>query len=90
MTEFNITDAFLTNLILLIILRPFAIKFNLVDNSDVRKTHFGNIPVVKRRVYFASRNSYRKKRSRPKFPSFYNIIFVLLIYDNFEKKFKRY
>ena len=90
MTKFNITNAFLTNFILLIILRPLAIKFNLVDYPYERKTHVGNIPVVERMGYFANRNSFRKKLSSPKFPSFYNIIFVLLIYTNFEKKVKRY
>ena len=90
MIEFNITVAFLTSLILLIILRPLAIKFDLADYLGERKTHVGNIPIVELMGYFANRNSYRKKRSSPKFPSFYNIIFVLLTYNNSEKKVKRY
>ena len=46
MKEFNIITAFLNSLILLIILRPLAIKFNLVDYPAERKTHSGNIPIV--------------------------------------------
>ena len=90
MIEFNITVAFLTSLILLIILRPLAIKFDLVDYLDERETNDRNIPVVEGMGYFANRNSYRKKPSSPNFPSFHNIIFVLLIYNNSEKKVKRY
>jgi UDP-GlcNAc:undecaprenyl-phosphate/decaprenyl-phosphate GlcNAc-1-phosphate transferase len=41
-----IITAFLTSLISLIILRPFAIKFNLVDFPNERKNHTGNIPLV--------------------------------------------
>jgi UDP-N-acetylmuramyl pentapeptide phosphotransferase/UDP-N-acetylglucosamine-1-phosphate transferase len=78
MIEFNITTAFLTSLILLIMLRPLALKFDLVDYPDEKKTHVGNIPVVEG-MGCVNRNSYRKKLSSPKFPSFHNIIFVLLI-----------
>ena len=46
MIELNITTAFLTSLISLIILRPIAIKFNLVGYPAERKTHVGNIPIV--------------------------------------------
>ena len=46
MVEFTIINAFLTSLISLIILRPIAIKFNLVDYPDERKTHIGNIPLI--------------------------------------------
>jgi UDP-GlcNAc:undecaprenyl-phosphate/decaprenyl-phosphate GlcNAc-1-phosphate transferase len=46
MIELNITTAFLTSLISLIMLRPIAIKFNLVDYPAERKTHVGNIPIV--------------------------------------------
>ena len=46
MIEFTIITAFLASLILLIILRPVAIKFNLVDNQTERKNHTGNIPLV--------------------------------------------
>jgi len=42
----NIITAFLTSLISLIILRPLAIKFNLVDYPTKRKKHTGNIPLV--------------------------------------------
>ena len=42
----NIITAFLTSLISLIILRPLAIKFNLVDYPTKRKNHTGNIPLV--------------------------------------------
>ena len=46
MIELNIISAFLTSLISLIILRPFAIKFNLVDYPNERKNHIGNIPIL--------------------------------------------
>ena len=46
MIELNIITAFLTSLISLIILRPVAIKFNLVDYPTERKNHIGNIPFV--------------------------------------------
>ena len=39
MIEFIIITAFLTSLITLIILRPLAIKFNLVDYPTERKNH---------------------------------------------------
>ena len=46
MIELNIITAFLTSMISLIILRPFAIKFNLVDYPNERKNHIGNIPFI--------------------------------------------
>tara|TARA_B110000003_G_C16648626_1_gene533183 strand:- start:431 stop:1450 length:1020 start_codon:yes stop_codon:yes gene_type:complete len=46
MVELYIIIAFLTSLISLIIIRPFAIKFNLVDYPTERKNHTGNIPVA--------------------------------------------
>ena len=46
MIELNIITAFLTSMISLIILRPFAIKFNLVDYPNERKNHIGNIPIL--------------------------------------------
>ena len=46
MIEFTIITAFLTSFILLIILRPLAIKFNLVDYPTERKNHTGNIPLI--------------------------------------------
>ncbi len=46
MIELYIITAFLTSLISLIILRPFAIKYNLVDYPTERKNHIGNIPFV--------------------------------------------
>ena len=46
MIELNIITAFLTSMISLIILRPFAIKFNVVDYLTERKKHIGNISPV--------------------------------------------
>ena len=46
MVDLYIIIAFLTSMISLIILRPFAIKFNLVDYPTERKNHKGNIPFV--------------------------------------------
>lgn len=46
MIELNIIIAFITSLISLIIIRPFAVKFNLVDYPNERKSHTGNIPLV--------------------------------------------
>jgi UDP-GlcNAc:undecaprenyl-phosphate/decaprenyl-phosphate GlcNAc-1-phosphate transferase len=46
MIELNIITAFITSLISLIILRPLAIKFNLIDYPNERKQHTGNIPLV--------------------------------------------
>ena len=46
MIEFITITAFLTSLITLIILRPLAIKFNLVDHPSERKNHIGNIPLI--------------------------------------------
>ena len=46
MNELSIITAFLTSLILLIILRPLAIKYNLVDYPNERKNHNGNIPLI--------------------------------------------
>ena len=46
MIELYIIIAFVTSLISLIILRPFAIKFKLVDYPTERKNHIGNIPIV--------------------------------------------
>ena len=46
MIELNIISAFLTSLISLIILRPLAIKYNLIDYPTKRKHHVGNIPLV--------------------------------------------
>ena len=42
----NMIVAFLISMILLIILRPLAIKFNLVDYPTERKNHRGNIPLL--------------------------------------------
>ncbi len=38
--------AFFTSLVSLIITRPFAIKFNLIDYPNERKNHNGNIPLI--------------------------------------------
>jgi UDP-GlcNAc:undecaprenyl-phosphate/decaprenyl-phosphate GlcNAc-1-phosphate transferase len=46
MIELSIIIAFLTSLISLIIIRPFAIEFNLVDFPTERKNHIGNVPIV--------------------------------------------
>ena len=46
MIELNIITAFITSLIALIIIRPLAIKFNLLDYPTIRKNHTGNIPLV--------------------------------------------
>ena len=46
MIELIIITAFLTSLITLIIIRPLAIKFNLVDYPTERKNHIGNIPLI--------------------------------------------
>lgn len=46
MIEFTIIIAFLTSLISLIIIRPIAIKLNLVDYPTERKNHIGNIPLI--------------------------------------------
>jgi len=46
MIELNVITAFLTSLISLIILRPLAIKYNLVDFPTERKNHTGNIPLI--------------------------------------------
>lgn len=42
----EIISAFLVSITLLIILRPFAIKFKLVDYPSERKNHTGNIPLI--------------------------------------------
>lgn len=39
-------SSFLISLILLIIVRPLAIKYNLIDYPNERKNHTGNIPLV--------------------------------------------
>ena len=46
MIELNIIIGFLTSLISLIIFRPFAIKYNLIDFPNERKNHIGNIPLI--------------------------------------------
>lgn len=46
MIKLIIATSFLTSLISLIIIRPFAIKFNLVDYPTERKNHVGNIPLI--------------------------------------------
>ena len=46
MTLLIIITAFLTSLIFLIMLRPLAIKFKLVDYPTERKNHIGNIPLI--------------------------------------------
>ena len=46
MFDLYIINAFVTCLISLIIFRPFAIRFNLVDSPTERKIHTGNIPFV--------------------------------------------
>ena len=46
MFELYMISAFLISLISLIILRPLAIKYNLVDYPTDRKNHIGNIPLV--------------------------------------------
>lgn len=46
MIELIIITAFITSLISLIILRPLAIKYNLVDYPTERKNHSGNIPFI--------------------------------------------
>ena len=44
--ELIIIIAFLTSLISLILLRPIAVKINLVDFPTERKDHKGNIPLI--------------------------------------------
>ena len=46
MFELIIVTAFLTSLLSLILLRPLAIKFSLVDYPTERKKHVGNIPLI--------------------------------------------
>ena len=46
MSELIIITASLCSLTSLIILRPLAIKFNLVDLPNERKNHSGNIPLI--------------------------------------------
>lgn len=46
MITLSIISAFLTCLISLVIIRPFAIKYNLVDYPTERKNHIGNIPFI--------------------------------------------
>lgn len=46
MFESYMISAFLISLILLILLRPLAVKFNLVDYPNERKSHIGNIPLT--------------------------------------------
>ena len=46
MNELIIISAFLISLISLIILRPLAFKFNLIDYPTKRKDHQGNIPLI--------------------------------------------
>ena len=46
MIGFISITAFVTSLISLIIIRPLAIKYNLVDYPTIRKNHIGNIPLV--------------------------------------------
>lgn len=46
MFELSIVTAFLTSLISLIIVRPLAVKYNLIDCPNDRKNHTGNIPLI--------------------------------------------
>ena len=46
MIELNIFIGFLTCFILLIILRPLALRLNLVDFPTERKDHSGNVPLI--------------------------------------------
>ena len=46
MTGLIIITSFITCLISLIIFRPLAIKYNLVDYPTERKNHTGNIPLI--------------------------------------------
>ena len=93
MLALSIIITFLTSLISLIILRPIAIKFNLVDYPAERKTHAGNIPIVGGIGYFPNRKSYRKNFPAISFPVFIILFLFYLfirIYNNSEKKVKRY
>jgi len=46
MIELKIITAFLTSLISLILLRPLAIKYKLIDFPTERKNHIGNVPLI--------------------------------------------
>lgn len=46
MIEFGIITAFLVSLSTLILLRPMAVKFDLVDYPNKRKNHNGKIPLI--------------------------------------------
>ena len=93
MIELNIITAFLTSLISLIILRPLAIKFNLVDYPAERKTHAGNIPIVGGLAILLIGILIEKYFPALSFPVFLILFLFYLfirIYKNSEKKVKRY
>ena len=46
MIDMIIITAFLTSFILLILFRPLAINFNLLDYPDKRKNHAGKVPLI--------------------------------------------
>ena len=100
MVEFTIINAFLTSLISLIILRPLAIKLNLVDHPTERKNHIGNIPLTGGIcIFLGLLTSYFFFIEFDKFSSVLLITASLIlflfylfirIYNNSEKKVKRY
>tara|TARA_B100001057_G_scaffold413099_1_gene429572 strand:- start:3198 stop:4208 length:1011 start_codon:yes stop_codon:yes gene_type:complete len=80
--------AFLTSLISLIILRPIAIKFNLVDYPNERKNHIGNIPLVGGPcVFLGIMTSYMFFNEYDKFSSVLlitaSLILIMGIWDDF-------
>ena len=89
MIELNIITAFLTSLISLMIARKDYIN-HFLENLVFSKKLILLLTVSSGLTIIANRKSYRKQLYSPKFPSLSNIVFVLLIYNNLEKKVKRY
>ncbi len=88
MVEYNIITAFLASLISIIILRPLAIKYNLVDFPTERKNHTGNIPLIGGCcVFFGLLISYILFIEFDKFSSALlittSLIFILGVWDDF-------
>ena len=44
--DYLLEISFLTTLLSLILLRPFAIKFKLIDLPTDRKKHYGEVPFI--------------------------------------------
>ena len=99
MFDLYIINAFVTCLISLIIFRPFAIRFNLVDSPTERKIHTGNIPFVGGIcIFLGILISYLFFIEFDKFSSLLLITASLIlffylfirIYNNSEKQVKRF